>query len=306
MKVLITGATGFIGKRLARTLSSDGHGLVILSRYPDQARSAFPFPVAAFGWRPEREIPPGEAFAGTDALVHLAGEGIANRRWSASQKKKIYNSRILGTRHLIQMLRLLQDRPRTLVAASAIGYYGYHGDEELTEQSAPGTGFLPETCRDWEKEAETDLPDGPRLVKLRIGVVLGPEGGMLKRLLPLFKLGLGGPVGRGKQWISWIHADDLARLILFALKNPGLKGAVNGVAPNPVTNAQFSKALGRALRRPAFFIAPPFGMKLAFGEMAELILGSQRVKPQAALASGFQFAYPTVNDALAEIFQKKL
>ncbi len=306
MKVLITGATGFIGKRLARALSSDGHGLVILSRNPEQARSAFPFPVAAFGWRPEREIPQAEAFIGVDAVVHLAGEGIANRRWSASQKKKIHDSRILGTRHLIQMMKLLQDRPKTLVSASAVGYYGYHGDEELTEQSPSGTGFLAEVCRDWEKEAETALLDGLRLVKVRIGVALGPEGGMLKRLLPLFKLGLGGPVGLGKQWISWIHADDLARLILFALKNTALKGAVNGVAPNPVTNAQFSKALGKALRRPAFFIAPPFGIKLAFGEMAELILGSQRVKPQAALASGFQFAYPAIEGALAEICQKKL
>jgi len=233
-------------------------------------------------------------------MVHLAGEPIA-QRWTEAAKKRIYDSRVEGTRRLVNALKAQSDRPGVLVCASAVGIYGSRGDEILTETSAPGTGFLPRLAEDWEQAARTAEALGIRVISLRLGVVLGHGGALAKLLLP-FRLGVGGRLGSGRQWMSWIHIDDLVNLIVFALSNVTLSGAVNAVAPHPVTNAEFTRELARALHRPAIFPVPGFALKLLFGEMASMLLGGQRAIPQAALAAGFQFRYSELGSALAALF----
>lgn len=307
MKVLITGATGFVGKRLARRLADKGHALVVLTRKPDQIASRLPLPAQAFKWNAEEEAAPAAAFAGVDAVLHLAGEGIAEHRWSAAQKQKIYQSRIAGTQNLMRAIVALPEdkRPKVVVSASAIGFYGDRKNELLDESSKMGAGFLAEVCGDWEAELVRQKLEKVRTVLLRIGMVLGSEGGALKKLFPLFKAGVGGPVGSGKQWVSWIHVDDLVSLFIFAMENPSATGVLNAVAPTPVTNEVFSHALGKALHRPSFMKAPALALKLAMGEMAELVLASQRVVPKRTLAKGFSFSYPEIDGALEEICKKK-
>lgn len=303
MKVLITGATGFIGKKLVHTLSREGHEIVILSRNANKAKSTFSLPVETFTWKTE-ELPPLEALTGVDAIVHLAGEGIAEKRWSEKQKKKIYDSRIVGTRNLLKAVQKVQSpQLKTLVSASAIGFYGDRGEEELNESSKRGTGFLADVCADWEK-ASQENNGNLRVVNLRTGIVLGNGGGMLSKLLPLFKLGLGGPVGNGKQWMSWIHVEDHVALIRAMLLSDSYSGPVNGVSPQPVTNAEFTKAMGHALSRPAILPAPAIAIKLAMGELSTLVLGSQKVLPVAAQKKGFTFQYPTIDEALEAIVKE--
>jgi hypothetical protein len=276
MRVAITGGTGFIGRRLAESLAAGGYSVNAVGR--------------------ERE--PGEA----DAIVNLGGEPIA-QRWTREAKKKIRESRIMGTRRLVQALSQLEKRPGVLVSASAIGYYGNRGDEILTEASAPASGFLAELCKEWEREAEAAEPLGIRVVRLRIGVVLG-AGGALARMLPPFKMGVGGRLGSGKQWMSWIHIDDVAGLIRFALEQPLLQGPVNATAPNPVTNAEFTGILARALGRPAFMPVPAVALKTLFGEMSSVLLDSQRVLPRAAESAGYSFKFPELAGALNQILTK--
>ena len=271
MKVAILGASGMLGKRLAQRLRDAGHG---------------PHPV------PRGAFPPA-----CDAVVNLAGEPIA-QRWTASAKKRIADSRVAGTRHLINALSAQAQRPQVLVCASATGVYGDRGAEILTETSPPGTGFLPELVMHWEEAARSAEEIGIRAVSLRFGVVLGP-GGALARLLPIFRLGGGGRLASGRQWMSWIHIDDAVNLILFAIENTVLRGPVNTTAPNPVTNAEFTQALARAVHRPAIFPVPALALKLVFGEMSQVLLDSQRVMPAAAQAAGFSFRYPELAAALA-------
>lgn len=241
---------------------------------------------------------------GIEAVIHLAGEGIAERRWSAQQKKRIYDSRIVGTRNLILGLSDSPGKtPPVLVCSSAIGFYGDRGDEKLTEKSVRGHDFLSDVCADWEKEVSRASAE-IRTVSIRTGIVLGREGGALKKLLPLFQLGLGGPVGDGKQWMSWIHVEDLVRLYVEAATKRQYKGPVNGVAPGAVTNRDFSKALGSALHRPSFLPAPAFALKAAMGELSTLVLSSQRVVPQSAIENGFSFRFPEIQSALTEIVQR--
>lgn len=304
MKVLITGATGFIGKRLVHTLLKEGHSIVILSRSVGDAQRKFGTVVTCYPWDPMHETPPAEAFDAVDGIIHLAGEGIANRRWSAAQKEKILKSRVLGTRHLVQTINGLIRRPKVVVFSSAIGIYGDRGDERLTEQSPDGKGFLAEVCQAWEKES-TNLAAEIRRVNVRTGIVLGTEGGALTKLLPIFRLGVGGPVGSGKQYMSWIHLDDIVGLFVHALTTEKAQGPLNGVAPEAVTNKEFSRALGQALKRPAVLPAPAIALKIAMGEMSELVLASQRVVPEVAQATDYHFQFPTLPNALADIVKKK-
>jgi len=233
--------------------------------------------------------------------VHLAGENVA-QRWTGDAKRRIRESRELGTRRLVCALARLPRRPSALVCASAIGYYGSRGDEILTESSAPGAGFLPEVCMAWEREAVAAEALGIRVVRVRIGILLDAGGGALQRMLPPFRLGVGGRLGDGRQWMSWIHRDDLSELFRLAVEKP-IRGPLNAVAPNPLANAGLTRELARAVHRPAVFPAPEFALRLMFGEMSEVLLSSQRVAPNAAASAGFVFRFPHLGPALADLLR---
>ena len=250
--------------------------------------------------------PPPEAYSGVDVIYHLAGESVAEGRWTAAQKARIRDSRVIGTRHLVQGLAQVDpgSRPTVLVSASAVGYYGDRGDEELTESAAPADDFLARVCIEWEREALAAETHGLRVALARTGIVLGAGGGALGKMLTPFKLGAGGPLGNGKQWMPWVHVADLARLYVHAAENGSIRGPMNAVAPNPVRNSEFTKALGRQLHRPAFMPAPYIGLRLLFGEFAQVLFASQRVIPKLALDTGFVFQYPDIAAALREILGK--
>jgi uncharacterized protein (TIGR01777 family) len=275
MKVAITGASGFIGRALAGRLVAAGHSV-----QPVKLRESAAAPAA-------------------DAVIHLAGEPVA-QRWTAEARRRIRASRLEDTRKLVDSLERLSPRPATLISASAVGIYGPRGEVVLTESSAPGSGFLAGVCVEWERAAGIANALGIRVVILRIGIVLG-HGGALARMLPAFKLGLGGRLGSGGQWMSWVHLDDLTALIEFALGTTSLRGPVNATAPNPVTNAEFTRKLAATLHRPAFAAVPALALKLMFGQMASVLLDSQRVLPKAAEAAGFRFRYPELGAALADL-----
>jgi uncharacterized protein (TIGR01777 family) len=296
MKIVITGASGFIGRRLMKLLAGQGHRLHVLSRH---AGTNLPAGVELSVWDPLRGPAPEGALCGADAVLHLAGEPVA-QRWTAAARQRIRASRVVGTRHLVTSLASCSPRPPVLVCASAIGYYGSRGDEVLVENSAPGSGFLADVCVAWEQEAANAEALGIRVTRIRIGIVLDPSGGALKPMLTPFRAGLGGPLGGGRQWMSWIHAGDLAEMFRFALEKPA-PPVLNGVAPSAVTNADFTRALGAALHRPAFFPVPALALRLLLGEMAELLLSSQRVSPAAPEGAGFQFRHPELKGALADL-----
>jgi uncharacterized protein len=291
MRITLTGATGFIGARLCDSLRHAGHELSLLTRNP-RGRAGYA------AWDPLAG-PPAE-LAAPEAVVHLAGEPVA-QRWSPEVKRRIRDSRVLGTRHLVQALGALPVKPRVLVAASAIGYYGDRGDEVLTEDSTPGAGFLPETCVEWEREAQAAEALGIRVVRLRIGIVLGAGGGALAQMLPPFRICAGGRLGDGRQWMSWIHLADAAGLIQWAIGNDAVAGPLNLAAPAPARNAEFTAVLARVLKRPAIFAVPTLGLKLLFGEMARVLLESQRAEPRSALAAGYSFRFPELEPALRDL-----
>ncbi|HKP87101.1 MAG TPA: TIGR01777 family oxidoreductase [Blastocatellia bacterium] len=298
MKILVTGATGLIGRSLCRRLSADGHAVVGLSRSPEKARGLAVREVLK--WEPQSGPPSRQAFVGVDAVVHLAGEPIAARRWTEEQKKRIRDSRVVATRNLVNGLRSMESKLPAFISGSAIGFYGDRGDEKLYEDSAAGRGFMSQVCQDWEAEAERASQLGVRVVQVRTGVVLSREGGALQKMLTPFNLGLGGPIGSGRQWFSWIHIDDIVGVFRHALVS-AVSGPVNATAPEPVTNADFTRELARALHRPAFLPVPRFGLQAVMGEMSEVLLGSQRVIPQAILKAGYEFSYPTLAPALADL-----
>ena len=279
MKIAITGATGFIGKRLIELSTAQGHSFVALSR--DNYKAS--------------------AMEGVDAIVHLAGEPVA-QRWSPAVKDRILRSRVEGTGNLVNAIGKLERKPKVLVCASAIGFYGARGDEVMVETSSPGSGYLPDVCVAWEGAADQAAQLGVRVVKLRIGMVLGRGGGALQTMETPFKLGVGGTLGSGKQWMSWIHLDDIVSLIQFAINTETMVGPVNATAPNPVRNADFTRLYAAALHRPAFFPVPEMALHLLYGEMSQVILSSQRILPAVAERMGFQFRYPDLALALKEIY----
>ncbi len=299
MRVLITGATGFVGRRLCDVLAVAGHELVALSRNPEAAKSVVPQLAAAHTWDPLAGPASKAAFESIDAVVHLAGENVAGR-WTARKMQAIRDTRELGTRYLVDSIAAADSRPQVLVSASAIGYYGDRGDEELTEASGPGADFLAEVCRAWEQEARRVEDLGVRLVRLRIGVVVGAGGGALEAMLLPFKMGVGGPMGSGRQWWSWVHRDDLVAIIRLALENGSLEGTFNATSPRPTRQKEFGKVLGKALRRPAFLPTPAFALKLALGGFSTELLASKRVRPARLQESGFEFQYAELEPALRE------
>jgi uncharacterized protein (TIGR01777 family) len=294
MKIALTGASGFIGRRLISRLVLDGHSVHALGRRRPSGSPAISFSV----WDArEGGAVPAEALRDAKAIVHLAGEPVA-QRWNTDVKTRIMESRVQGTKAIVDAVAASRDRPETLVCASAIGFYGDRGEEILDEASSPGTGFLPEVCLAWEREARAAGNLGLRVVMVRIGIVLGKEGGALKKMLPPFRMGIGGPIASGQQWMSWIHVEDLVEIILFALGREQVFGPVNATAPNPVRNKEFSKALGVALGRPAILPTPAFALKMMLGEAASVVVASQRVVPAVLERTGFTFRYSEVADAL--------
>lgn len=293
MTYLVTGATGFIGTRLVRYLLARGDAVYYLAR---KRSTKLPTQASFHPWDLS-EKPELNALSRIDVVFHLAGESVA-QRWSEEVKKRIYDSRIDGTRRLVGAIRELRHKPFALISASAVGYYGDRGSETLTEAAPPGHDFLAEVCRDWEREALHARELGIRVVPVRIATVLGRKGGMLKAILPIFHMGLGGKLGSGKQWISWIHIDDLVRLLVFAADNANVASVMNASSPQPVTNAQFTSALALALHRPSFVPVPKFAIKLVMGEVADFLFNSARVVPAVAEQAGFQFEHPAIEPAL--------
>ncbi|HMV47114.1 MAG TPA: TIGR01777 family oxidoreductase [Blastocatellia bacterium] len=301
MRVLVTGATGLIGRALCLQLASEGHEITVLSRRPDAAHVV---PSArTFGWNPEVESPPREAWQGVEAVIHLAGEPVAAIRWTDEHKKRIRDSRVKGTRHLVAGMKELSVPPKVFVSSSAVGFYGNRGQESLDETSSSGKGFLTEVCVEWEHEAASAGQLGIKTSLVRVGVVLSEHGGALEKMLPPFKLGLGARLGDGQQWFPWIHLDDIVGIFRHALLNQ-LSGPVNGVAPNGVTNEEFTNALAGALHRPTFLPVPEFALRLLMGEMANVVLVSQRVFPKVALDNGYRFKYADLTAALESFFKK--
>src|SRR3954447_2923972 len=290
MRVTVTGATGRIGSLLVERLRARGDEVTIMSRSAHEG---------AIVWNPTTQQAPAAALEGRDGIVHLAGEDVA-QRWTDEAKRAIRESREVGTSNLVEGLRALPDdrRPRVLVSGSASGYYGPHGDEEITESAAPGVDFLAEVCVGWEGQAQMAEQLGTRVVRIRTGIVLDRDGGALQKMLPPFKLGVGGPVAGGRQYMPWIHRDDEVGIMLAALDGPDWTGPVNACAPSPVTNKQFSRALGRVLHRPAVAPVPAFAIKLLYGEMASIVTTGVRMLPKRALELGYVFAYPELEEAL--------
>ena len=298
MKIFLTGGTGFVGTFLSRELILKGHDITILTRQKEPPASLHNGIRFVTG-DPKQEGPWMVEVAQHDWIINLAGASIS-LKWTEENKRMLYDSRVLTTRNLVSALAQ-GDRRQLFCSTSAPGYYGPRGEEELTEASPPGQDFLARLAQDWEAEAAKAQDLGIRTVITRFGIVLGKEGGMLGQLVPVFKSFVGGPVGSGEQWLSWVHQQDLVRAYLFLLEHPDLAGPVNFTSPNPVRNRDFAKALGRALGRPAFMPAPAFMLRLMLGEFAEVVLTGQKILPQKLLAAGFEFLYPTIDHALQHL-----
>ncbi len=304
MKVVVTGATGFVGMKLVERLHSLGDRIVVLARNVQKANRQFPkefFPnIDVVGYNPLIVGDWTDTISGADAIINLAGEPLAGVRWTDQRKQEIRDSRILTTKVLVQAIAKADVKPKVLISGSAIGYYGASLDKNFDEYSYAGDDFLANVCKDWEAEADKVMGLGLRLVKLRTGIVLG-LGGAIAKMLPIFQVGGGGKIGSGKQWFSWIHRDDLVDLIISALTNPQITGALNATAPQPVTNADFTVALAKALNRPAFLPVPAAALILIFGEGASVLLDGQRVLPKKAELNKFIFKYPDIDRALSQI-----
>jgi uncharacterized protein (TIGR01777 family) len=306
MRILVSGSTGFLGTALIETLEREGYTILRLVRPDTGHLDAGRDRAQTVRWDPVGGQFDATAAEGADAVVHLAGASIADGRWNAARKNLLRTSRIDATRHLTGALSRLKQPPRVIVASSAIGYYGDRGDETLTEASPSGTDFLSATCRAWEAETARAVEFSARVVTLRFGIVLAAHGGALPRMALPFKLGAGGRLGSGRQWMSWLTLAEAVGIIRFALVNSALSGATNAVTPNPVQNSDFTDILAKTLHRPALFPAPAFALRLALGEMADaLLLVSQRVKPSKLEQMSYRFAQPELTEALAEVFRKK-
>jgi uncharacterized protein (TIGR01777 family) len=292
MNVLVTGGTGFVGGRLVELLYARGDHVTIVTRTPKAPREARDGVVYA-PWLPD--------VSKFDAIVHLAGEPVVGKRWSARQKSLLWSSRVDSTREIVEAIAKSTQRPKVFVCASAVGYYGDRGDEVLLEDSKPAETFLARLCVAWEADAAEAERHGVRVASIRIGLVLGRDAGALKRMLPVFKLGLGGPFGTGSAWFPWIHVDDLCALLLFAIDDERARGAFNAAAPGIVQNREFAKTLGRVVSRPAFFSVPSLLLRIALGEAASVLTASQRCVPARARELGFEFTYPDLEPALRDV-----
>jgi uncharacterized protein (TIGR01777 family) len=301
MKVMVTGATGFIGKELIKRLNEMGHEIVVLTRNSDSARFRVPVHCEVITWDPCKYHLQSTALKGVDAVINLAGENIADGRWSPERKRELIQSRELSARRLVNAISYMDKKPKTLVSVSAIGFYGNRGDALLNETDSKGHGFLSDVCKVWEEEILKAKELRVRTVAYRLGMVLGHDGGALNKILPPFKLGLGGKLGSGSQWMSWIHINDLVNMLVHAIENPSIDGIYNAVSPNPVRNKEFTKTLGNVLNRPTIFPVPKFVLKIALGELSELLLGSQRVAAKKISDTGFKFNYPHVKEAVQEV-----
>jgi uncharacterized protein len=298
MNVTLTGATGLIGAAIVRALQARDDAVTVLSRDPERARAALG-DVDAHAWSPLEEPAPAAALSGRDAVVHLAGESVA-QRWNDESRRAIHDSREIGTRNLVAGLQLAEPRPRVLVSASGMNYYGPRGDEPITEDAGPGDDFLAHVCIAWEREAAAARELGLRVAILRTAVVLDKDGGALSKMLPFFRLGIGGPVAGGRQYLPWIHADDVVALYLAALDGGSWDGPINACAPEPATNRDFSRALGRALHRPAFAPVPGLAVRLLYGDMAEIVTTGQRAVPARALEHGYAFRHTDLEQSLRD------
>ena len=300
MKILLSGSHGLVGKALTRSLIDDGHEVVRLVRRERTLGAP------EVEWHPEQGRLDAAQLEGIDAVVHLAGENIASGRWTSEKKRAIRESRVKGTALLSDALARLSKPPSVFLSASAIGYYGDRGDELLTEKSAPGKDFLSNVCADWEAATQPAIEKGIRTVHTRCGIILDPNEGALAKMLPPFRMGIGGRIGDGKQWMSWIALDDVVNGLKFLLEDKSTSGPVNFVSSNPVTNAEFTKTLGRVVAKPTFFPVPAFGARLIFGEMADaLLLSSQKVEPTVLEDKGFLFSWPTLEPAFRHLLATK-
>jgi uncharacterized protein (TIGR01777 family) len=302
MRVTVTGATGLIGSSLVAALRERGAQVTVLTRDPARAQARLG-DVEAVGWATLDEPAPAQALEERDAVVHLAGEPVA-QRWSAKVKRAIRDSRELGTRNLVEGLTLARSRPPLLLSSSATGYYGAHGEEPLDEDAPPGSDFLARVCVEWEAAAAAARELGTRVVQLRTGVVLDRAGGALAKMLPAFKLGVGGPVAGGRQYMSWIHAQDVVGMMLAAFADERWSGPVNATAPEPLSNRAFSQVLGRVLGRPSLLPVPGFALHALYGEMAEIVTTGARVMPAKALVLGYEFAQPQLESALTQALSR--
>jgi uncharacterized protein (TIGR01777 family) len=301
MRILVTGATGLVGTRLVERLLELKHDVHVLSRNAPSAEKKFRGRVRAFPWGSHRESPPADAFRGVDVVFHLSGESVADGRWTATKKRAIEESRVAGTRRLVEAMGRLVDKPKVFVSTSAVGYYGFDAETTFDEQGKKGAGFLADVCERWEAEARQAERLGTRVCLVRVGIVLDPNGGVLGKMLPFFRWGVGGPIGSGRQWMSWIHVADLVELYLFLAERPEARGVFNGTAPEPVRNREFSLTLGRALGRGIHFRVPAWPLRVILGEMGNLALEGQRAIPRAALDQGFQFRFARLEPALEDL-----
>jgi uncharacterized protein (TIGR01777 family) len=299
MNCIVSGGTGFIGRRIVEGLLRNRHSVAVWSRKPESEKRPG---VTAFRWDPLEGSPSRESLEGVNAVIHLAGEPVA-QRWNDVVKKRIRDSRVVGTRRLVDAIARASPQP-ALVSTSAVGYYGDRGDEYLTENSGPGTGFLADVCRDWEAEANRASEFGARVAILRTGFVLGKGGGALAQILPVFRAGGGGRLGSGEQWMPWIHADDAAALFIYALET-GMAGVWNATSPHPVRNSEFTSELAHVLHRPAVIPVPQFALKLVFGELARHMIESARVAPEGPLKAGFAFRFSQLSAALRDITSER-
>jgi len=305
MKIIVAGGSGFIGSELIRRLVDAKHDVVLLSRNPGAARQLEKDSLKIVQWDGKTVGSWSQFIDGADAVINLSGENIAAKRWSESQKTRLINSRIDPTRAILQSINQATKKPRVLVSASAVGYYGNFGDGDVTETQPKGEGFLSNLCEQWEQEALYAEKYGLRVVLLRIGIVLEPSGGALKKMLPPFKLLIGGPLGSGKQWFPWIHREDVLNVILFALENDSLSGAVNAASPSPVTMKEFACSLGKVMGKLSWISVPSVILKIGLGEMSEMLLGGRRIIPKKLLDNAFVFQYPDLDNALDGLMKKK-
>lgn len=303
MNIFITGGTGFIGTHLIKALLGENHKIKVLTRSESKAEKIFGSQVKVVGGNPTRREKWTEELDGCDAIINLCGEPILEKKWTEQRKRVLLNSRILPTRIMVETIEKLENKPEVLINGSAVGYYSGHGDEKLTEEIAPGNDFGAELNKKWEAEAMKAEEFGVRVVTVRTGFVLGHREGGLANMLTPYKFFIGGPISSGKQYMSWVHIKDEVGIIKMALTNKNIRGAVNATAPNPVTNREFSKTLGKILGRPSWLPLPPSMLKLMFGEGAALLLEGQRVIPQKALDAGYKFQFEDLESALMDVIK---